>query len=324
MEEDPRSPFVRYLSAKRTVDDRGLNRPVLDALRQHIQGSLVGRPLRILELGAGNSTMAARLVEWRVITGRVEYVAIDADAAAVADGAAAVPRWAEALGLRVAPVEPPTTSAATSRSARLVGDGVDLSIELVHGELFRFEPIGERFDLVIANQFLDLVDVPSLLPRLWRWARPLAGFWFTSNYDGATILEPSIDAELERRVFALYHRTMDERLVAGLPSGDSRCGRHLFGQLPASGAKVLAAGASDSVVHPVGERYPGDEAIFLHHILDLIDGEVGGSPDIDGAAYAAWLSLRRAQVDAAELSYVARQLDFFGLTPARDSRLIQA
>ena len=33
MKEDPRSPFVRYLTAKRTVDDRGLNPPVLDALR---------------------------------------------------------------------------------------------------------------------------------------------------------------------------------------------------------------------------------------------------------------------------------------------------
>ena len=320
MKEDPRSPFVRYLTAKRTVDDRGLNRPVLDALRRHLEGSRSDRPLRVLELGAGNSTMAARLVDWKVIAGRVEYVAIDSDAAAVADGAAAVPRWAEALGLRIGASAP---SGAAAR-VRVIGDQVDLSMELVHGELSGFEPAGAAFDLIVANQFLDLVDVPSLLPRLWGWARPEAAFWFTSNYDGATILEPAIDAELERRVFAIYHRTMDERVIAGLPSGDSQCGRHLFGNLPASGATILAAGASDSVVHPVGARYAGDEAVFLHHILDLIDGEVGAHPDLDAAAYAAWLSARRAQVDAAELSYVARQLDFFGLTPARDSRLIQA
>lgn len=313
MQDDPRSPFVRYLTAKRTVDDRGLNRPVLDALRRHLADRPGAGPLRVLELGAGNSTMAARLVEWKVIAGRAEYVAIDADAAAVADGAAAVPGWAEPLGLRVAAAAP--ASAATSRRARVVGDDVDLSIELVCGELLGFEPAGERFDLIIANQFLDLVDVPSLLPRLWGWARPGGGFWFTSNYDGATILEPAVDEELERRVFALYHRSMDERVVAGRPSGDSRCGRHLFGHLPASGATIVAAGASDSVVHPVGAAYPGDEAVFLHHILDIIEAELGGHPDLDAAAFAAWLRVRRAQVDAAALSYVARQLDFFGLAP---------
>jgi SAM-dependent methyltransferase len=314
------TPFVLYLSAKRSVDDRALNRHVLDALRGHIapvggaQGQ-AGGPLRLLELGAGNGTMAARLVEWGLI-GAAEYVAVDADPAAVADAAAAVPRWAAAHGL-AAEAGP---AGAGERAARVRGGGVDLSLRLVHGDLFDFDPGSAGFDLVLANAFLDLVDVPSVLPRLWSWLRPGGLYWFTINYDGETILEPAVAPDLEARIFALYHRSMDERVRGGRPSGDSRSGRHLFGHLAASGAEILAAGASDAVVHAIGGRYPRDEGVFLHHIVDTIDAELCGHPELDSDGFAAWVAERHRQIDAAELAYVAHQLDFFGRAPAGSAR----
>ena len=315
MDSDPRSPFVRYLSAKRSVDDRALSRPVLDALRARVVPGPANRPLRVLELGAGNATMVARMVAWGLL-GRADYVAVNADAGAVADGVAAVPTWAGALALRAEQAG----ASGSARRARVTGGAadrsIDLAVEIVHADLFGFNPGPERFDLVVANQFLDLVNVPSVLPLLWRWVRPGGAFWFTNNYDGETILEPAIAPALEARVFSLYHRSMDERVVAGRPSGDSRCGRHLFGHLPASGAELVAAGSSDSVVHPVGGRYPRDEAVFLHHILDIIEAELGGHAELDAADFAGWLAARRTQVDGAALSYVAHQLDFFGLAPA--------
>ncbi|HWM86284.1 MAG TPA: class I SAM-dependent methyltransferase [Kofleriaceae bacterium] len=296
---------MRYLSAKRSVDDRALNRVVVEALRAHVVPGPPGRPLRILELGAGNATMVARLVEWGLVS-RADYIGLDADPAAVADGTASIARWARARGL--------DATAESAGVARVRGADLDLSVRMVHGDLLRFEPDGE-LDLVIANQFLDLVDVAALLPRLWRWLRPDGAFWFTNNYDGETILEPALAPELEARIFQLYNRSMDERIIDGRPSGDSRCGRHLFGHLAAAGAEIVAAGSSDSVVHPSGGRYPGDEAVFLHHILDTIDVELRGHPDLDPVGFAAWLDQRHRQVDRAALFYVAHQLDFFGRVP---------
>lgn len=311
-----RGAFVRYLSAKRSVDDRALNRHVVDLLRAHVVPGPAGRPLRVLELGAGNGTMAARLVEWGLLAS-AEYVAIDADAAAIADGAAAVPLWAAAQELQATADRQDGTEAGR---LRVRGAGVDLSLRLVHCDLFQFDPGALRFDLVIANAFLDLVDVPAVLPRLWRWVRPDGLFWFTVNFDGGTILEPAIAPELEDRIFALYNRSMDDRVVGGRRSGDSRCGRHLFGHLAASGAEILAAGGSDSVVYPVGGSYPGDEAVFLHHIIDTVDRELRGHAELDQDRFAAWVAERRRQIDAAALSYIAHQLDFFGRVPPSAAR----
>lgn len=314
--QDPNAPgqFVRYLSAKRSIDDRALNRVVLDALREQVLPGPSDRPLRILEIGAGNGTMVERLVEWGLVR-RADYVGLDADAHAVADGAASVARWAAARGLQA-------TSAGTSAS-RVRGPDLDLSVRLVQGDLLRFDPGAidvEPIDLVIANQFLDLMDVGALLPRLWSWLRPDGFFWFTTNYDGETILEPAIAPELEAQIFALYNRSMDERKRDGEPAGDSRCGRHLFGHLAASGAEILAAGSSDAVVFPTAGRYVRDESVFLHHILDTIGNELRGSPGLDAARFAAWLDERHRQVDRATLVYIAHQIDFFGRVPARGRR----
>jgi SAM-dependent methyltransferase len=305
-------PFVRYLSAKRSIDDRALNRVVLDALRSHLVPGPPDRPLRVLEVGAGNGTMMQRLVEWELV-GRADYVGLDADAGAVADGVARLAGWAGARGLEV--VDGP--------APRLRGPGLDLSVRMLEGDLLRFDPSAvdlDAVDLVIANQFLDLMDVGALLPRLWRWLRPDGFFWFTTNYDGETILQPSIAPELEAHIFALYNRSMDVRTRDGQPAGDSRCGRHLFGHLAAAGAEILAAGASDAVVWPTAGGYPGDEAVFLHHILDTIDGELRGSAELDAGRFAAWLDERRRQVDRGALVYIAHQMDFFGRVPAQARR----
>ncbi|MFL6095158.1 MAG: hypothetical protein ACJ71Y_06880, partial [Blastococcus sp.] len=66
--------YTRYLAAKKTVDDRALNRSVLAELRRLMPR---GEP-RILEIGAGLGTMVARLLEWQVVTAG-EYVLLDVD-----------------------------------------------------------------------------------------------------------------------------------------------------------------------------------------------------------------------------------------------------
>jgi hypothetical protein len=110
----------------------------------------------------------------------------------------------------------------------------------------------------------------------------------------------------------LYHRTMDERLVDGRPSGDSRSGRRLFTHLADAGAQILAAGASDWVVFAGQSGYPADEAYFLHFILDTLHQALHAHPNLDPARFAAWLAARHAQVERGELVYIAHQIDFVG------------
>ena len=106
------------------------------------------------------------------------------------------------------------------------------------------------YDLVIAQAFLDLVDLDSVLPLIGASLRPGGLIYLCINFDGGTIFDPVVDAELDARIEALYHRTMDERVADGKASGDSRTGRRLFSGLRRIGAQVLDAGPSDWVVYP--------------------------------------------------------------------------
>jgi len=136
--------------------------------------------------------------------------------------------------------------------------------------------------------------------------------YFTINFDGATIFEPVIDPALDAQIETLYHRSMDERITDGQPSGDSRSGRHLFHLLPRAGVEILAAGSSDWVVFGRGGSYPADEAYFLHAILHFVEVTLTGHPELDQKDFARWMTERRRQIAAGELVYIAHQMDFVG------------
>src|SRR5579864_7925246 len=111
------SGFARYLAAKTTVDDRALNRHVLDELRRLMPA---GAP-RVLEVGAGLGTMLARLVDWGAIRAG-EYILLDADRQLLDYSRRWLRDWAAARSLRSDPLP----------------DGLrvgDLRVRLVHAEL---------------------------------------------------------------------------------------------------------------------------------------------------------------------------------------------
>jgi len=146
--------------------------------------------------------------------------------------------------------------------------------------------------------------MPESMPRLLALTNHLA--WLTINFDGVTSLEPTIDPALDERIERLYHATMDSRATGG----DSRAGRHLFSHLQKAGADVLAAGASDWVVHSVSGKYLEDEAYFLNFILHFFEESLTGHAELDAAAFANWIQKRRAQIERGELVYIAHQIDF--------------
>jgi hypothetical protein len=105
---------------------------------------------------------------------------------------------------------------------------------------------------------------------------------------------------------------MDQRRLAGQPAGHSRTGRRLFGHLQAAGARVMAAGASDWVVFPGEEGYPGDEAYFLHFIIETMRRALEAHPQLDPQRLRDWIEVRLGKIEAGKMIYIAHQLDFFG------------
>jgi SAM-dependent methyltransferase len=310
--------FTRYLAAKKTVDDRSLNRRVWDRLRQAVQRRPEPAPLRVLEVGCGIGTMIERLLEWGLL-GQAVYTAIDAEAANLTAarerlrGLAAAPNAAGPAPPDPAPLDSgPLLIQSATRKVRVELETIDLFQFAAREQGRSSRSSRPSWDLLIAHAFLDLLDLAAALPAMFSLLRPGGLFYFTLNFDGATILEPVIDPPLDRQIETLYHGTMDQRRLAGQPAGHSRTGRRLFGHLKAAGARVLAAGASDWVVFPGEEGYPDDEAYFLHFIIETMRRALEGHTQLDAGRFQDWIEARHRQIEAGQLIYIAHQLDFFG------------
>lgn len=262
--------FQAYLHAKRPVDDRAMNRRVLDRLREELPDG----PLDVVEVGAGVGTGITRLLDWGVLPGDVSYTAIDRREENVA-----------------AAREHLLERGFDEEGDSLVRDGVTVSP--VAGDAF--ESLEDGYDLLVAQAFLDLVNLENALPALLGSLAPDGLAYFPITFDGATVFEPA--HLLDGRVVEAYHRDMDRE-------GDSRTGRRLFSAVPDAGGEVLAAGGSDWVVYP---PYSEDERVFLSHILDTVEGALTGRvPDRE---LETWLAARRGQLHDGELTYITHQLD---------------
>lgn len=284
--------FPHYLLSKQSVDDRALNRTVLDSLKSNLPAD----PIRIIEVGAGIGTMLTRLLRWDVVV-KAEYILVDEMAENIQTAREWIPLWAVESGLGVERIE--------QDQLRAFDQTRDVHIRFECADVFDFiQKNKEPADLLIAHAFLDLLPMPEGMPKLLALTRHLA--WLTINFDGVTSLEPTIDAVLDERIEQLYHATMDMRATGG----DSRAGRHLFSHLRKSGTEVLSAGASDWVVHSVNGKYPADEEYFLNFILHFFEESLTGHAELDASAFMNWLKERRAQIERGELVYIAHQMDF--------------
>ena len=283
--------FPHYLLSKQSVDDRALNKDVLNTLKLHMPR----QPIRIIEVGAGIGTMLKRLIRWDVIQ-HAEYVMVDEMAENIEYASAWILNWATEAGLGA--------EKRGENQIRVFDDSHDVQIQLEHADVFEFiQKNKEAVDLLIAHAFLDLLPMPDSLPKLLSLTNNLA--WLTINFDGMTTFEPTIDAVLDEQIERLYHKTMDTRLTGG----DSKSGRHLFGHLQNAGAEILSAGASDWVVHAINGKYPDDEANFLHFILHFFQESLTNHAELDAELFAHWLSKRRSQIERGGLTYIAHQMD---------------
>jgi SAM-dependent methyltransferase len=224
--------FVRYLRAKRSVDDRAMNPRVWTRLEREV--AAIARPIDVLDAGAGVGTAAERMRDWSLIRAGVRS--------------------------RYCAVEPRTELLHEARHALAT---LTLDADFVASEIEEFasrEDRRERFDLVIAHALLDILDLESSLEALIRLLRRGGLLYLPITYDGHSSFEPA-RAE-DEAVLSAYHGTMPRR---------GETGRLLYHGVRRRGLEVLEVGSSDWVVHPLDGAYPADEAYFLRFILATID-----------------------------------------------------
>ena len=262
--------LAHYLEAKRTVDDRALDRRVLERLRRELEG--VDAPA-IVDVGAGIGTGLERLLNWNVVKAPT-YTAVEQDTALV--------------------------DIARSRLDGMEGLDGRAQAELVTSTLTDFASDNRnlaRFDLVIAHAFLDIVNLAPALKSLVALARPGGLLYFPITFDGETIFEPA--HEDDEMILSRYHASMSK---LGGELGDSKTGRRLFHTLSSEPAEILEMGSSDWIVRPENGSYPDDEAFFLECVVAMVERTVGDAAE-------GWASTRRQQIDEGRLLYIAHQID---------------
>ena len=92
---------MRYLAAKRSVDDRALNWQVWQRLVAALPRATTEQPLHILEVGAGIGSMVERLLAGDVLT-HATYTAIDKAPALLTEAHRRLFQWADDRGFQVA------------------------------------------------------------------------------------------------------------------------------------------------------------------------------------------------------------------------------
>ncbi len=309
MQTNQLPPFIDYLLSKKSVDDRALNLRVWNQFAESLQKrAAVNERLEILEVGGGIGTMLARLLENKALPNCC-YTLVDTNAENIAYAQIYLENWAAKAGCRFERV--------SDGKFRLMQAQRQMEIETICGDIFPLlaaQPAA--WDTMIAHAVLDLFHLPSALPRLLDALQPGGLFYTTINYDGLTIFEPPLLPDFETQILARYNQTMDERHTDGLLSGDSRAGRHLFGELQQHGVEILAAGSSDWVIYANNSGYAHNEGVFLQHLLNFIETEMRRQPDIDAGLLERWIATRRQQIAGGELFCIVHQMDYLGMLRA--------
>ncbi|HEX7445566.1 MAG TPA: class I SAM-dependent methyltransferase [Methanothrix sp.] len=299
-----RYSFARYLEAKKGIDDRSLNGRVWNKLAERLKRLTPDEPIRILEVGAGIGTMIERMLDKGLLDSAI-YIAIDVIEENKIRARERMRAWAANHCM--------IYEEHSMDKWEISGRNMRIEIGFKNEDFFDFASSEKgKFDLIIANAFLDLVDIQATLPVMAGLLEKGGLFYFTINFDGLTVLEPAIDEEMDDLILHQYHKSMDERLINGRRSGDSRAGRHLFSCLKEAGMQILDAGSSDWVIFAGPDGYRQDEIYFLHFIINSIGQALQDCSELDSGRLNDWISERHNQVENNELIYIAHQIDFVG------------
>ena len=292
-----------------------LDRVVASLASQTPGASAAGRPLRVLDLGAGAGANLLYLAP-RLPAATQEWTLIDRDDALV--------RRVEACFEAFVPRIPGMAAAP----ARVDFPGAAVTYRTITGDFLRADcPIyRERYDLIVANAVFDLLSTAQLARFLelaamhWQDSRP--PLYFTINLDRELTFSPAgtpgPGAEIaaaddgaagdDARMVALFHAHMQREQAFGRAMGPDSAGEMLR-LLRDRGLAVQAA--------PSPWLAGATERDFLHANLDFVAsatrdmiaaGQGGG---LSMAEVDAWLAHRRAGIDRGALGMVVAHQDIW-------------
>lgn len=286
--------YQSYLDSKYLIDEESLNARVrgrfLRAVSAHTS-------CRILDVGTGTGAAIRRLISDGGLPPNATIIGIDVNTES----------------LRIA-------SAALGDRARFVyGSILDTELQKHLLSLVDNSPSrGSGFDVVTAHAFMDLVPIDLAISSIRNILVPDGIAYFSLNYDGRTTLVPeSSDPGTETAILDEYDRSMDERLLDGMPTGGSRTGTRLFARLEEFGFRIDAMGPSDWCVFCDARQTDtssGHESVFLAAILQMIYQEMrtraaSGRQVVAARKLDGWYAERMAALRAGHLGLLTHQSD---------------
>ena len=291
--------YIRYLAAKREIDDRALSQSVWRKLRRRLRQADRRGPLAVIEMGGGIGTMFDRVLDW-ALTPHLRYTLIEANRDYLAE-----------FQSRLKPL-PFISTDSENRYHGQAPSGVTFTLEMSCDDIYAVIDDPDmffKFDLVMAHAVMDLVNIAETLIGFQRLLRPGGLLYLTLNYDGVTCFLPQWEPEFEEKLMSRYHLSMDNRIIAGRSSGSSQSGRQLLLHLLSAKLPLIALGNSDWIVCPKDGGYSQSEAFFLETIIHTIQRQLQKDSAVDQHQLARWAKHRITQIAAGELIFMARNLD---------------
>ncbi len=305
--------YAKYLAAKELIDLRSINPGVwqtfVDAMRER-----AGRQVKILEVGGGIGTMLKRLSSLG-LDKDIAYTLLEIETENVAYFQSHVGEWLSKVGYHLRH-DHQGKGNDVIKEQWVNEAGQAISIEVIHRDIEDVISAGKhdgKWDVLIAQAFLDLFDLETFLPRLLRLLTADGLFYFPINFDGITSFLPTYDPDLDALVERIYHDSMDARAKRPVFKGRSKSGRHLLTQLSFLPVSLLGVGGSDWLIYPRGGKYAADERYFLSQILGFVEGELEKSNAISSELADQWIQKRRQELAAGILIYMAHQIDVSGV-----------
>lgn len=284
--------YIKYLDAKKAIDDRSLNKEVWNEFSGWVKSrKSETENFKVLEIGAGIGTMIERLLDASLLT-KCHYIALEPEGPFKEAAKLRLQAWAEIRGL--------TFRVRSSNSWLLSGDGLDVTIEwLVKSaenitNLFK----DKSFDLLLSHAVIDLLPVPDIMPNIIKKLQEQGAYYFSLNFSGSTKFDPQHkhDDVISRH----YHADMDKRFPE-LDWQPSLTGLELSNNMEMHRCKTAAEGESDWLLGK-------DDQIFIENILETVNKALLGLPGLD-----AWFAKRIEQNNKGKLMLKISNRDCFGL-----------
>jgi len=173
---------------------------------------------------------------------------------------------------------------------------------------FRSAP--NRYDVITAHAFMDLVPLRQTLAGFHDGLKPGGLFYTTINYDGETVLFPPYpDSEFEDALLQTYDASMEARRLNGSETGGAKCGRRLYGELLNAGFEIVSYGSSDWNITACDSAYLDDDHVVLDRLLGWISSEGRSNPELNPKKLDRWLACRRRQLKMQNLGIIVHQID---------------